>query len=83
MLPDLEPRYNVKTVAERYGVTSRTVHRWIDEGKLRAIQPGRLRFITPNALVEFEAQWTIGGKLKPEVANDDDDDADLPPASGE
>lgn len=83
---NLEPRYDVKTVADRYGKTERTVRNWVKNGLLRAIRPGkREMFFTPSALEEFEARFTVNGQLTAETerADDDDDEVELKIASGE
>lgn len=82
MLDNLEPRYDVKTVARRYGVVPRTVVRWIEAGLLRAIQPpgtGSRYRIPASALDEFEARYTVGGVPTGDAAENDE----LPPASNE
>ena len=44
----------VHEIAERYGVADSTVLRWIKDGKLRAIRPGRAYLVAQSDLIEFE-----------------------------
>lgn len=82
MLSELEPRYDVKVVAQRYGVVPRTVIRWIEKKLLRAIQPepGGPYRIPASALNEFEVKHTVGGVLDAATTSEE---RDLPPASNE
>lgn len=82
-VPSLEPRYSVEAVAAQYNVIDRTVIGWIKKGWLRAIRPGKSYFIPASALREFEERFTVDGVLLPEAADQDEDDAELRPASGE
>ena len=78
---DLEPRYDVETIARRYGVTPRTVQRWIETGLIpRAIRVSRNSpyYIPASAIDEFEAKHTVGG-----VLDDAARESALPPASNE
>jgi excisionase family DNA binding protein len=43
----------VQEIANKYKVTSAAVHKWIKEGKLKAIKMGRLWRIPESALQEF------------------------------
>ena len=62
----MEKVFKVKEVAERYGVSKRTVWEWIRFGKLHAyVIGGRNYRIGESALQEFEQNRNTG-----EVAND-------------
>ncbi|AOQ23844.1 hypothetical protein MTAT_14300 [Moorella thermoacetica] len=43
----------VQEIAEKYKVTSAAVHKWIKEGRLKAIKLGRVWRIPESALREF------------------------------
>lgn len=43
----------VREVAERLGVSERTVRRWISTGKLPSIRIGGTRLVPRNSLVDF------------------------------
>jgi excisionase family DNA binding protein len=44
---------SAKEVADQMHCTRRTVHRWINAGKLRAIKPGKSLLIAPQDLRDF------------------------------
>lgn len=46
----------VQEIAEKYKVTPAAVHKWIKEGKLKAIKLGRVWRIPESALREFLKQ---------------------------
>lgn len=49
-----ETFYKVKEVAEKYGVRTQTVHRWIDSGQLnvRKISPKKF-YVSEKDLLDF------------------------------
>lgn len=58
MTPELEPRYPLEQVAERYCVRPTTVQRWVREGRITALNLGGARLgpyvFRPVDLEEFE-----------------------------
>ena len=52
-LPRISKMLSVLQVAERLGVSPRTVHRWIVMGDLRSHKCGRSRKISEEDLAEF------------------------------
>ena len=57
-MENLEPRFTTEEVANRYGVKITTVHRWVREGRLTALNLGGNRYgpyvYRPSDLEEFE-----------------------------
>lgn len=53
MLAAEERLFSLEEVAERLGVSERTVRRWIKAGDLPAYKPGREYRIKPDDLDEF------------------------------
>ena len=53
MLAAQEQFYSLEEVAERLGVSERTVRRWIKSGELPAYKPGREYRIRDGELEEF------------------------------
>ncbi len=62
MLAAEERFYSLEEVAERLGISERTVRRWIKAGDLPAYQPGREYRIRSTDLEEFLEQR----KVRPE-----------------
>lgn len=56
---EMRQAFNAKEVAEKLGMSERTVSRHVDQGKLRAAKPGKSYIITRDALVEY-----LGGDEK-------------------
>ena len=52
-----EPRWHtVKRVATRWGISERSVHRWINKGLLRCHRFGRTIRISEDDLIAFEKE---------------------------
>jgi excisionase family DNA binding protein len=49
-----QPLLTPKEVGHRFGVTSRTVHNWIESGHLRAIRIGGTVRIPPDEVARVE-----------------------------
>ena len=62
---DADDLYSVKDVAMYFKYSVRTIHRWIDEGKLVAIQPSRKVLIKRFSVVNLleHSQRPIGGEV--------------------
>lgn len=59
----MEKMYTAAQVAERYGVSKRTVWEWIRLGKLRAVTVGGRCYRVPaDALADFERTAAHGKK---------------------
>ncbi len=62
-MSELERRYSTEEVAECYGVSTKTVLRWIKAGRLSAINlsggPYGPYCFTPKDLADFEARGRI------------------------
>ena len=52
----MEPVYTIKEVAERYGVSTKTIFRRIKAGELTVIHVGRKTLIRQADLVDFEIE---------------------------
>lgn len=50
----LTHRYTCREVAQCYGVSFRTVHKWIKSGKLHAVRVGKCYYITAADLRAME-----------------------------
>ncbi len=50
----MEKYFSCKEVADKYGVTVRTVWCWVREGKLKAVRIGKLYRIKQQDLDAFE-----------------------------
>lgn len=60
----MEKLYTAAQVAERYGVSKRTVWEWIRLGKLRAVTVGGRCYRVPaDALADFERTATYGKNI--------------------
>lgn len=63
IIPEDEVPFRIKDVAERMGVSDKTVRRRIDEGKLPSVKMGGLRVILRR---DFEVYWQqlkgVGGQ---------------------
>lgn len=58
----MEKLYTCEELADRYGVESVTVRRWIRSGELGAIQVGKGYRIPQSAVDAFEKQRSTTGK---------------------
>ena len=61
---DADDLYTVASVASYFKISVRTVRRWIDEGKLVAVQPSRKVLIKRWSVVNLveHSQRPIGGE---------------------
>lgn len=52
----MEKLYGCQEIADRYGVSIRTVWDWIKKGKLAAINTGKLYSVRESDLLKFESE---------------------------
>ena len=49
----MEKYYSVTQIAKMYNVSREAVHQWIKNGKLKAVQVGKLYRISENEIKKF------------------------------
>lgn len=49
--------YTIRSFAELWGVSQRTVYNWLERDELKCIRRGRITRITPQQAEEFRKLW--------------------------
>jgi excisionase family DNA binding protein len=61
---EIEQRYSIKEVQEILGISERTVHRWIQSGKLKSYKPGRDHQIPVSGIQEMLQRSEVYPKVQ-------------------